>query len=692
MTIYVENETDFTFPFDTKELCSRVAEAVLDAEGCPYETEINVLITDNEGIRLYNKEYRNIDRETDVLSFPNIPFETEADFSIVEENCSDYFQPDSGELILGDIILSVDRICSQAESYGHSRKREFAFLVAHSMLHLCGYDHETPEEAAVMAARRKHKKIDRTGVLPRQLTGVVKFLAFLLCLFAPIRLVNALGDEGCADFFGALEGCFVLFSLFGIGMNRAVSNLIRTRIERYGITGAKKIAGQALLTAFFVSVVLALLGAALKDVLFGSFYALPFAKMAFLALLCALVILTLFWMLLGILDAFGRRETAGRWILAFGVLLFFAAPLIAAPLDAYGQKVGALLQNTSYQAAYGAFGAAFSVLCVSLLCTAGCGISWIKASHELHQAEYGSSTNPAADRSITFALLRNGLVICVPAVLAGIGRIGQSGIYLKNGSVSTWGAYLGKYRLLMTLALLGAFALAVSMLPQFQLVLKRRSLRKSREKCMVAFRCTALYTIPCAVLFLTTAQPMLHMLFSKGELNGLDSILKVLAITVIFYGLAFMLGSVLFAAELYYSIWIAVLVSVVVRLVSFSVMSSALKLDLYAGAYSDALSAFVLCLILLGMVRQQLKIAVSWLRVFLAPLLAGILMALVCLLCSQVILKNAASPVRMLVSAVVGLLVYFVSTVVLKGATRRELRCFAVGDVLIELASTMRLL
>lgn len=90
---------------------------------------------------------------------------------------------------------------------------------------------------------------------------------------------------------------------------------------------------------------------------------------------------------------------------------------------------------------------------------------------------------------------------------------------------------------------------------------------------MVAFRCTALYTIPCAVLFLTTAQPMLHMLFSKGELNGLYSILKVLAITVIFYGLAFMLGSVLFAAELYYSIWIAVLVSVLVRLVSFSVMS-----------------------------------------------------------------------------------------------------------------------
>ncbi|MDO4292030.1 MAG: rRNA maturation RNase YbeY [Eubacteriales bacterium] len=155
MTIYVENETQTEFPFDTEALTRRVAEAVLDAEGCPYETEINVLITDGEGIRRYNREYREIDRETDVLSFPNIPFEREADFSVVEDNISDYFQPDSGELILGDIILSADRIGSQAESYGHSRKREFAFLVAHSMLHLCGYDHETPGEAAVMEKKQE---------------------------------------------------------------------------------------------------------------------------------------------------------------------------------------------------------------------------------------------------------------------------------------------------------------------------------------------------------------------------------------------------------------------------------------------------------------------------------------------------------------------------------------------------------
>lgn len=277
----------------------------------------------------------------------------------------------------------------------------------------------------------------------------------------------------------------------------------------------KKIAGQALLTAFFVSVVLALLGAALKDVLFGSFYALPFAKMAFLALLCALVILTLFWMLLGILDAFGRRETAAMDTRIRSTFIFRSAPDCSAARRIRSEGRRTFAKYVLSGGIWCVRRSVFRFMRQSFCVRQGCGISWIKASHELHQAEYGSSTNPAADRSITFALLRNGLVICVPAVLAGIGRIGQSSIYLKNGSVSTWGAYLGKYRLLMTLALLGAFALAVSMLPQFQLVLKRRSLRKSREKCMVAFRCTALYTIPCAVLFLTTAQPMRICCFPK---------------------------------------------------------------------------------------------------------------------------------------------------------------------------------
>ncbi len=155
MTFYVENRTKSVFSFDPEALVREVAEAVLASEKCPYEVQLSVILTDNEGIRQYNREFRGIDKETDVLSFPNVDFASEADFSILEEREADYFDPDTGELFLGDIVLSVDRVKEQAVSYGHSEKREFAFLVAHSMLHLCGYDHMEEEQARIMEAKQE---------------------------------------------------------------------------------------------------------------------------------------------------------------------------------------------------------------------------------------------------------------------------------------------------------------------------------------------------------------------------------------------------------------------------------------------------------------------------------------------------------------------------------------------------------
>ncbi len=155
MTSYVENETEVVFSFDIQKVADAVMKEVLLQENCPYESQINLLLTDNEGIRGYNAEFRDIDRETDVLSFPNVDYQKPADFSGLEDRESLYFDPESMELILGDIIVSVDKVKEQAANYGHSEKREFAFLIAHSMLHLCGYDHMEEEEAKVMETKQE---------------------------------------------------------------------------------------------------------------------------------------------------------------------------------------------------------------------------------------------------------------------------------------------------------------------------------------------------------------------------------------------------------------------------------------------------------------------------------------------------------------------------------------------------------
>lgn len=155
MTFYVENNTEKEFPFSIEEIFEKVAGAVLEMEACPYEVCVNLLLTDNEEIRSYNNEYRGMDKETDVLSFPNLEYEKAGVFAIAGEAEADCFDPDSGELLLGDIIISVDRIEEQAAEYGHSERREFAFLTAHSMFHLCGYDHMTESEAAVMEQKQE---------------------------------------------------------------------------------------------------------------------------------------------------------------------------------------------------------------------------------------------------------------------------------------------------------------------------------------------------------------------------------------------------------------------------------------------------------------------------------------------------------------------------------------------------------
>ena len=154
MTVTIENETGRDFPFDLEEVLRLVITEALKHEACPYETEVNVVITDNAGIREINREYRGIDAATDVLSFPMAEYPAPADFSELSED-PDLFEPDSGELILGDIMISAERAEEQAEEYGHSLKREMAFLTAHSMLHLMGYDHMSDDERVVMEERQE---------------------------------------------------------------------------------------------------------------------------------------------------------------------------------------------------------------------------------------------------------------------------------------------------------------------------------------------------------------------------------------------------------------------------------------------------------------------------------------------------------------------------------------------------------
>ena len=161
MIFCVEDERGFSeiLGEDIGSLARMIGDKVLENEGVEKSTadnmEASLYIVDDDEIQGINSEHRGIDRPTDVLSFPNIDYDGQTAAEVLAAGVPDSEDPETGHILLGDIVIDSDRALLQASEYGHGIKREFSFLVAHSMLHLLGYDHMTTDEAEIMESRQE---------------------------------------------------------------------------------------------------------------------------------------------------------------------------------------------------------------------------------------------------------------------------------------------------------------------------------------------------------------------------------------------------------------------------------------------------------------------------------------------------------------------------------------------------------
>ena len=155
MTVYFEDEAGISFGFNPEEKAEEVIAFVRDHVECPYDIEASVTLVDTDTIRQVNSQFRQIEKVTDVLSFPMMEYDSPRDFSGQAFQNSLSLSPDTEEMMLGDILLCSEVVKAQAEEYGHSELREFCFLVVHSMLHLFGYDHMEDGERLVMEEKQK---------------------------------------------------------------------------------------------------------------------------------------------------------------------------------------------------------------------------------------------------------------------------------------------------------------------------------------------------------------------------------------------------------------------------------------------------------------------------------------------------------------------------------------------------------
>ena len=155
LKIFFENDQEkHSIHYNLKMLIRHTILETLDYEGMENDVEVSVTFVDDEGIRELNKKFRNIDKPTDVLSFPLLDYEGESEEPFFDELCHN----------LGDIVISLERAMAQANEFGHSFEREVAFLTAHSMLHLLGYDHELSDEDDADMRARQNDIMERLGL------------------------------------------------------------------------------------------------------------------------------------------------------------------------------------------------------------------------------------------------------------------------------------------------------------------------------------------------------------------------------------------------------------------------------------------------------------------------------------------------------------------------------------------------
>lgn len=155
MTVYLEEESSdaASFDFDYDRTLKDVILTVLEEEDLHDAVQVSVTFTDEEHIKDLNHRFRNIDLSTDVLSFPMLSFSAPGTDHILPESMDR--DPQTDELLLGDIVLCIPAVFDQAERYGHSVKREYVFLLVHSMLHLLGYDHIEDEDRQLMEEKQR---------------------------------------------------------------------------------------------------------------------------------------------------------------------------------------------------------------------------------------------------------------------------------------------------------------------------------------------------------------------------------------------------------------------------------------------------------------------------------------------------------------------------------------------------------
>lgn len=542
------------------------------------------------------------------------------------------------------------------------------------------------------------KKKKSNFIIQGSILAVAGILSRIIGIARRFPMQHIIGDKGNGYYAVAYEVYSIMLIISCYSLPLAVSKVVSSKMIRKQYKSAKRVFQCAMFFAVTVGMITFLVCEFLGDYL-AALVKEPMSAMALKVLGPALLLVSVMGVFRGYFQGLGTMvPTAVSQILE---QLFVLAGSIAGAyvLYHYGDKVGALLHNEDYAPAYGAAGASIgpvlgSVIGMLFLAFVFAAYSRGTGKRSMHDVGGRADSYPQIFKMILLTILPVLLSTTVYNISGVIDTQIFGSVMVANGlgdvKTNIWGVYSGKYKVLVNVPIALANAMCSSIVPVLTRLMERKEYGRAREKIAQAMRFTMIVAIPSAVGLAVLARPIVSLLF-KGEVDMAVSMLHVGSVSVIFYTMSTLTNGVLQGINRMQIPVRNAAISLVIHVV-FLYTTLHMGLGINAVVYAYTLFAVVVCILNALSIRKYFRYRQELVRTFAIPGIASVVMGIVIGLISMLLSKVLGNAVTVFLGIIVGVAVYFVALILLKGVTEHDLRNMPGGRTILAIAKRTRLM
>lgn len=545
--------------------------------------------------------------------------------------------------------------------------------------------------------KRKNNFIIQGGIL-----AIASLLSRIIGLLYRIPLTNIIGDEGNGIYASAYNVYNIILLLSSYSLPLAVSKLVSVRMGKKEYKNAQRIYHGALMFAIavgFLAALIAFFGAGyLTDNLLKS----PMSMLSLQILAPAVFLVAVMGVMRGYFQGVGSTvPTAVSQILEqiFNAVISIVAAYF---LFEHGEKVAALLRQPSYAAAYGAAGGTLGTSAGALI-----GLLFLIFVMQVYkpilrrQSRRDRNRRTESWSSVYSALFLTIVPVLLSTTIYNISSIVDQGVfnhimafqgYTTKAYNSLYGIYSMKYKVLSNVPIALASAMAASSVPSVSAAFAAGNKPLVRSKIYSAIRVTMVISIPCAVGMGILASPILTMLLHDSTPLAAN-LLRIGSISIVFYALSTLTNGVLQGINRMRAPVIHAAIALVLHVAVFIILILGFQLNIYAMVYADVFFAVIMCLLNNFSIRKHIGYRQEYVKTFLIPLIGAVAMGIVVWGSYTGIHKlSGSNTIATLVSITLGILVYFVVFLLLKGMDREELEAMPLGRTLARIAVKLHLI